>query len=127
MIKKEIEKFAILYEKMEDIANSLETRFKKDYPDINPFPNNKDYQLQSIDNYSVTYEDYYWDETQIIELPIAVLYEEGLLEYVAAKREENIQRELKIKEMQETAINQKAEAEYQIYLRLKEKFEGELK
>ena len=49
------------------------------------------------------------------------------LEYVAAKREENIQRELKIKEMQETAINQKAEAEYQIYLRLKEKFEGELK
>ena len=52
--------------KMEDIANSLEkTRFKKDYPDIpTPFlKNNKDYQLQSIDNYSVTYEDYYWDET----------------------------------------------------------------
>ena len=65
MIKKEIEKFAILYEKMEDIASSLENRLKKDYPDINPFPKNKDYQVQSIDNYSIIYEDYYWDETHI--------------------------------------------------------------
>jgi len=126
MTKQEVTQFSALREQAEKEALAIQERFQTEFEDICPFLSGETYDIDDITNEDINYSFFWGDSDEYVELPIKVLSEEGVLEYVSQLRQEQARKKKRDAELLE--LRKKAEEErknrkeYQDYLRLKLKY-----
>ena len=126
MTQQEVTQFSALRRQAEREALAIQERFQTEFKDVCPFLSGETYEIDDITNEDISYAFFWGDSDEYVELPINVLSEKGLLEYVSQLRQEQARkkkRDAELLELRKKIEEEKKNTkEYQDYLRLKLKY-----